>query len=100
MLLGFAVLTCGCFGCHAIASSWVSGRPQTAKAQAASLYLFAVYLGSGVAGSWGGLVWERFGWRGVVVLVAALVIAGLLISLRLAALPPLAGDQKRTPASS
>jgi len=45
-------------------------------------------------------VWERFGWRGVVALVAALVIAGLLISLRLASLPPLAGDRKQTPASS
>ena len=100
ILLGFAVLTFGFFGCHAIASSWVSRRAQNAKAQAASLYLFTVYLGSSVAGSSGGLVWERFGWRGVVALVAALVIAGLLISLRLALLPPLAGDQKQVPARS
>jgi len=93
ILLGFAVMTFGFFGCHAIASSWVSRRAQGAKAQAASLYLFTVYLGSSVAGSAGGLAWARWGWHGVVALGAALVVAGLAISLRLAFLPPLAGEQ-------
>jgi MFS transporter, YNFM family, putative membrane transport protein len=93
ILVGFAVMTFGFFGCHAIASSWVSRRARDAKAQAASLYLFTVYLGSSVAGSSGGLVWSRFGWEGVVALVVALVAAGLLISFRLAWLPPVAGDQ-------
>jgi MFS transporter, YNFM family, putative membrane transport protein len=93
ILLGFAVMTFGFFGCHAIASSWVSRRAQGAKAQAASLYLFTVYLGSSVAGSAGGLAWARHGWAGVVALAAALVVAGLLISFRLAILPPVAGEQ-------
>lgn len=93
ILFGFAVMTFGFFGCHAIASSWVSRRAHDAKAQAASLYLFTVYLGSSVAGSSGGLAWSRFGWPGVVALVASLVVAGLLISFRLAWLPPLAGDR-------
>jgi YNFM family putative membrane transporter len=94
ILLGFAVMTFGFFGCHAIASSWVSRRAQGAKAQAASLYLFTVYLGSSVAGSAGGLAWARHGWASVVALGAALAVGGLLISLRLAFLPPIGGDQK------
>jgi YNFM family putative membrane transporter len=95
IVLGFSVMTFGFFGCHAIASSWVSRRAQGAKAQAASLYLFTVYLGSSVAGSAGGLAWARYGWRGVVTLGAALAVGGLLISLRLAVLPPVAGGRPR-----
>ena len=98
ILLGFALMTFGFFGCHAIASSWVSRRARQAKAQAASLYLFTVYLGSSVAGSAGGLVWARFGWSGVVALVASLVAAGLLICLRLAFLAPIASDRPQRPA--
>jgi len=93
ILLGLSVVTFGFFGCHAIGSSWVSRRAHSAKAPAASLYLFAVYVGSSVAGSFGGLAWTRFGWNGVVVLVASLTVAGLLISLRLAVLPPISSDQ-------
>jgi len=100
ILAGFSLMTFGFFGCHAIASAWVSRRAQTAKAQAASLYLFTVYLGSSIVGSSGGLVWTRFGWPGVVALVAGLVAAGLQITLRLALLPPLAADRKRAPARS
>ena len=96
ILLGFSVMTFGFFGCHAIASSWVSRRAQGAKAQAASLYLFTVYLGSSVAGSAGGLAWARYGWAGVVALGAALAIGGLLISLRLAVLPPVGGHQPQS----
>jgi MFS transporter, YNFM family, putative membrane transport protein len=92
ILLGLSVATFGFFGGHAIASSWVSRRAHSAKAQAASLYLFTVYVGSSIAGSFGGLVWAHSGWPGVVTLVAALAIAGLLISLRLAVLPPISGD--------
>jgi len=100
ILAGFSLMTFGFFGCHAIASAWVSRRAQNAKAQAASLYLFTVYLGSSIVGSSGGLVWARFGWRGVVALVAALVVAGSLICLRLGLLPPLAADRKRAAARS
>jgi MFS transporter, YNFM family, putative membrane transport protein len=99
IILGLSVTTFGFFGCHAIASSWVSRRAQAAKAQAASLYLCSVYLGSSVAGSAGGIALARFDWPGVVALVAALVAALLLISLRLRCLPPLAGDRRPRPTS-
>ncbi len=39
----FVALTCGFFGGHSIASSWVGRRTHIAKARAASLYLFLLY---------------------------------------------------------
>src|SRR4029077_19478483 len=57
---GIAVVTFGFFGGHSVASSWVGLRASHAKAQAAALYLFFYYLGSSVAGSGGGLFWDRW----------------------------------------
>ena len=93
IILGIAVMTLGFFAAHSIASSWVGRRAGAAKAQASSLYLFAYYLGASVVGSAGGLAWEDFGWMGVLALVAGCVLAGLLVGLRLSALPPLAPDR-------
>ena len=62
VIAGIAVLTFGFFGAHSIASAWVGRRARTAKAQAASLYLFLYYVGSSVIGSLGGIFWERNGW--------------------------------------
>ncbi len=76
-IAAIAIFTCGFFGAHAIASGWVSRRAQTARAAAASLYLFAYYLGSSLFGSLGGLFWSRFGWPGIMSLVALLIAAAL-----------------------
>jgi MFS transporter, YNFM family, putative membrane transport protein len=89
VIAGIAVLTFGFFGAHSIASAWVGRRARTAKAQAASLYLFLYYVGSSVIGSLGGIFWERNGWSGVVALVSLLLAAAFLISLRLMCLEPL-----------
>lgn len=85
---GIAILTIGFFGAHSIASSWVGLRALEGKAQAASLYLFAYYLGSSLVGSLGGLFWSAAGWPGVVGLVAVLLALALLGATRLARLPP------------
>ena len=82
-VIGIAGLTCGFFGAHAIASSWVTQRATTARAQAASMYLFAYYVGSSVFGSLGGLFFSRFGWLGIVGLVACLTLAALGLAHRL-----------------
>jgi len=82
-------MTFGFFGAHSIASSWVGRRARTAKAQAASLYLFVYYVGSSLLGSLGGVFWQRGGWGGVLALVLALIGIAFLISLRLARLQPL-----------
>ncbi|MGD0634865.1 MAG: MFS transporter [Beijerinckiaceae bacterium] len=82
---GIAAFTCGFFGAHSIASGWVGHRAQVARAQAASIYLFAYYVGSSLFGSLGGLFWSRFGWPGIMALVAVLVLAamGLAYSLEI-----------------
>ena len=83
MVLGIALFTCGFFGAHTIASSWVGSRARTARAQAASLYLFSYYLGSSISGTLGGLFWTSFRWEGVVCLILALLGMGLCLVKRL-----------------
>ena len=90
-IVGITVFTCGFFGSHSIASSWVSRRAAVARAQAASLYLFAYYAGSSLFGSLGGLFWSRFRWPGIMSLVAALLAAALGLALWLH------GREKREP---
>ena len=82
-IAGLAVFTAGFFGAHSIASGWVSERARTARAAAASLYLFAYYLGSSVFGSLGGLFWSRDGWPGVMALVGGLVLLTLAVAASL-----------------
>jgi MFS transporter, YNFM family, putative membrane transport protein len=82
IIIGLAVMTAGFFVLHGVASSWVPVRAHAgriASGQAASLYLFAYYLGSSVFGSLAGHAWTLGAWPAVVALtVALLVIAGLL----------------------
>ena len=80
---GICILTVGYFGAHSIASSWVTKRASTARAQAASLYLFCYYVGSSVVGSTGGLFWSRAGWPGLVALICVLLALALLSARRL-----------------
>jgi MFS transporter, YNFM family, putative membrane transport protein len=83
IVVGIALLTCGFFGSHTIASSWVGSRARSARAQAASLYLFSYYLGSSVSGTAGGLFWASYGWEGVVCLILVLLAAGICCVKRL-----------------
>ncbi|MDQ0010421.1 YNFM family putative membrane transporter [Luteibacter jiangsuensis] len=90
IVAGIAVMTFGFFGGHSIASSWVGNRAPSAKAHASSFYLFSYYMGSSIAGSLGGIAWTHAGWSGVAGYVAALVLLGLGIALKLRRLTPLA----------
>ena len=65
VVLGLAVMTAGFFAVHGVASGWVPTRAHAggvAAGQAASLYLFAFYLGSSVFGSLTGPAWTAGGW--------------------------------------
>jgi YNFM family putative membrane transporter len=73
-VLGLALFTFGFFGSHSVASGWVGSAAQTAKAQAASLYLFFYYAGSSVFGTLGGWFWTGFGWFGVTGLILSLIL--------------------------
>ena len=93
IVLGVAVVTFGFFGGHSIASSWVGRRGGSAKAQAASLYLFSYYLGASVAGTAGGFFYAAHGWPGVAAFMGLLLGIGLLCAIRLYHLQPLARPQ-------
>ncbi|WP_096550942.1 MFS transporter [Ureibacillus thermosphaericus] len=80
-ILGIVVFTFGFFGSHSIASSWVSSRAKSNKAQASSLYLFAYYFGSSVGGTTGGFFWSSFGWNGVIAFISAFIITSLLLAV-------------------
>jgi YNFM family putative membrane transporter len=83
IVAGIALFTSGYFCGHSVASSWVSARAQTARAQASSLYLFFYYLGSSISGTAGGFFWSRWHWEGVVGLIALLLVLGLVLVYRL-----------------
>ncbi|ANN71960.1 MFS transporter [Bordetella bronchialis] len=83
VIAGVIVATFGFFAAHSVASGWVGQLARGYKAQAASLYLLAYYLGSSVLGSVGGKCWELAGWNGVVALIAALLVLGLGLAWRL-----------------
>ncbi|GFO69631.1 putative MFS-type transporter YybF [Geomonas limicola] len=83
IVVGIGFLTCGFFGAHTIASAWVGSRARSARAQAASLYLFSYYLGSSVSGTAGGLFWSEFGWHGVICLIIAVLLLAVCCVRRL-----------------
>ena len=92
VVLGLAVMTAGFFAVHGVASGWVPTRAHAggvAAGQAASLYLFAFYLGSSVFGSLTGPAWTAGGWPGVVVLAGGLLLVTGLLALWLRRTPSL-----------
>ena len=71
VVAGVVVLTAGLFIGHAVASSMVTARAPTGRAQAAALYNISYYTGSSAFGWLAGFAWQHAQWP----LVAALVIA-------------------------
>jgi YNFM family putative membrane transporter len=89
VMLGIGIVTFGFFGAHAVVSSWVGRRAQSARALASALYLFFFYLGSSALGSGSGLMWEIGQWPAVAALLGVVVALSLAIALRLRRLTPL-----------
>jgi len=83
IVFGVAGVTCGFFGAHALASSWVGRLAGNGKAQAASLYLFCYYQGSSLSGTLGGLFWEHAGWPGTAGMIATLLMIALVVASKL-----------------
>jgi YNFM family putative membrane transporter len=79
-LIGVALFTFGFFGGHSIASGWVVQRAINYKAQASSLYLLFYYTGSSIVGTTGGTFWSKYGWMGVIGLIASLLLLSLVIA--------------------
>jgi YNFM family putative membrane transporter len=92
VVLGLAVMTAGFFAVHGVASGWVPSRAHAggvASGQAASLYLFAYYLGSSVFGSLAGNAWTAGAWPAVIGLASALLLVSGLLALWLRRIPSL-----------
>lgn len=92
LAVGLAVMTAGFFAAHGVASGWVPARAHAggvAAGQAASLYLFAYYLGSSVFGSLTGRAWSVGGWPAVVLLASGLLLVSGLLAVWLRGTPPL-----------
>jgi YNFM family putative membrane transporter len=92
IVLGLAVMTAGFFAVHGVASGWVAVRAHAGgggTGQAASLYLFAYYLGSSVFGGVAGTAWTHAAWSGVVLEAAGLLLITLLLTLLLRRTPKL-----------
>ena len=83
ILIGMTALTTGFFAAHSVASSWVGRRAKRARGQASSLYLFSYYSGSSVAGTIGGIFWSQYGWNGVALFIAGLLLLGVMIAYKL-----------------
>ncbi|WP_155590590.1 MFS transporter [Lysinibacillus cavernae] len=82
-IMGITVFTFGFFAAHAIASGWVSKRASHDKAQASSLYLFFYYFGSSVGGTIGGVFWMKYGWVGVIAMIALFLLIACILSFLL-----------------
>ncbi|KUF33128.1 MULTISPECIES: MFS transporter [Lysinibacillus] len=82
-IIGITVFTFGFFAAHSIASGWVSRRATHDKAQASSLYLFFYYVGSSVGGTVGGVFWMKYGWVGVIAMIALFLLIACVLSFLL-----------------
>jgi predicted MFS family arabinose efflux permease len=74
ILLGVLLFTGGFFGVHSVASAWVGAAATGNRGSASSLYMFAYYLGSSVAGWVAGFAYSHLGWAGLTGYVAVLVV--------------------------
>jgi predicted MFS family arabinose efflux permease len=72
ILAGLVVFTGGFFAAHSIGAGWTGAIATTGRAQAASLYNLAYYLGSSIIGWAGGLVFQSWGWVALAVTVMVL----------------------------
>jgi YNFM family putative membrane transporter len=75
ILAGLVVFTGGFFAAHSIGAGWTGAIASTGRAQAASLYNLAYYLGSSIIGWAGGLLFQSFGWNALA--AAVMTLAGL-----------------------
>ncbi|MBB5918539.1 putative MFS family arabinose efflux permease [Nocardia transvalensis] len=84
VLLGILLCTAGFFGAHSVASGWVGAAATGNRAAASSLYLFAYYLGSSIAGGAAGIAYGHHGWAGLTGYVGALLAIAIALTTTLA----------------
>ncbi|NUU30464.1 MFS transporter [Arthrobacter sp. C9C5] len=80
ILAGLLLFTGGFFAAHSIGSGWTGVIASTGRAQAASLYNLAYYLGSSVVGWAGGLLFQSLGWTALALAVMGLACTTAVIT--------------------
>jgi MFS transporter, YNFM family, putative membrane transport protein len=103
VVLGLAVMTAGFFAVHGVASGWIPARAHAGgipSGQAASLYLFAYYLGSSVFGSLSGHAWTLGAWPAVAALALLLLAVSGLLAAWLRHIPSLDTARRLDPDGS
>jgi predicted MFS family arabinose efflux permease len=85
ILAGLVVFTGGFFAAHSIGAGWTGAIASTGRAQAASLYNLAYYLGSSIIGWAGGLLFQSYGWNA---LAAAVMVLACLTAVTVAVVHP------------
>ncbi|QDY90490.1 MFS transporter [Arthrobacter sp. UKPF54-2] len=80
ILAGLLLFTGGFFAAHSIGSGWTGVIASTGRAQAASLYNLAYYLGSSVIGWAGGLLFQSLGWAALALSVMGLACTTAVIT--------------------
>ena len=80
ILAGLLLFTGGFFAAHSIGSGWTGVIATTGRAQAASLYNLAYYLGSSVIGWAGGLLFQSLGWTALALAVMGLACTTAVIA--------------------
>ena len=92
ILAGLIIFTGGFFAAHSIGAGWTGAIAQSGRAQAASLYNLAYYLGSSILGWAGGLLFQSLGWPA---LAAAVIILGCTTAVITAVVHPTAAHPQR-----
>ena len=80
IMAGLLLFTGGFFAAHSIGAGWTGVIATTGRAQAASLYNLAYYLGSSVIGWAGGLVFQSLGWTALALAVIGLACTTAVIT--------------------
>jgi predicted MFS family arabinose efflux permease len=80
IMAGLLLFTAGFFAAHSIGAGWTGAIATTGRAQAASLYNLAYYLGSSVIGWAGGLVFQSLGWTALALTVIGLACTTAVIT--------------------
>ncbi|MDP9982008.1 putative MFS family arabinose efflux permease [Pseudarthrobacter oxydans] len=80
ILAGLLLFTAGFFAAHSVGAGWTGAIATTGRAQAASLYNLAYYLGSSVIGWAGGLVFQTLGWTALALTVIGLACTTAVIT--------------------
>lgn len=98
ILAGLLLFTGGFFAAHSIGSGWTGVIASTGRAQAASLYNLAYYLGSSIIGWAGGLLFQSLGWTALALAVMGLACttAAVTAAVHPAGVPAAAQGAPRT----